>query len=272
MPTTATDDPLAGFKAAQRARWVHFAPLATLTTEPASHLVKFARIARGHRVLDVACGTGVVSITAALTGAKVTGLDLTPELLAVARENAAIVSLDVDFHEGDAEALPFEPNTFDVVVSQYGHIFAPRPDVAIGELLRVLRPGGVIAFSTWPPELFIGRMFALTAKYLAPPPAGVSPPGQWGDPNIVRERLGSRVRNLQFDRATMAVPALSVAHYRDFFERTSGPVVALVQELRAKDPAKLEEFRHEADALIAEYFSDNILRQDYLMTRAVKIG
>jgi SAM-dependent methyltransferase len=245
--------------------------LATLTTEPAAHLVKFARIGRSQRVLDVACGTGVVSVTAARTGASVTGLDLTPELLAVARENARIANVDVAFHEGDAEQLPFEPDAFDVVVSQYGHIFAPRPDAAIGELLRVLKPGGVIAFSTWPPELYVGRMFALTAKYLPPTPPGVSPPWQWGDPNIVRERLGGRVGSLQFDRGTMRVPALSVAHYRDFFERTSAVVTILVEELSAADPAKLEAFRREADALIAEYFSDNVLRQDYLMTRAVKV-
>ena len=268
--TITANDPFSDFKTAQRARWVQFAPLATLTTEPAAHLVKFAGIHGGHRVLDVACGTGVVSVTAARTGATVTGLDLTPELLAIARENARIAGLDISFHEGDAEQLPFEANSFDVVVSQYGHIFAPRPDIAIGELLRVLKPGGVIAFSTWPPELYVGRMFALTAKYLPPPPAGVSPPWQWGDPNIVRERLGTRVRDLQFDRATMSVPALSVTHYRDFFERTSGPVVTIVEALKVKDPAKLAEFRREADALIGQYFADNVLRQDYLMTRAVR--
>lgn len=268
---SATSDPFSAFKAAQRARWAHFAPLATLTTEPAANLVTFAGIRSGHRVLDVACGTGVVSVTAARQGATVTGLDLTPELLAAARDNAELAGVQIEFHEGDAEALPFQPNAFDIVVSQYGHIFAPRPDVALGELLRVLRPGGVIAFSTWPPELFVGRMFALNAKYLPPPPAGVSPPWQWGDPNIVRERLGSRVRDLQFDRGTMRVPALSVAHYRDFFEKTAGPVIALVEELKTKDPARLEEFRREADALVAEYFAANILRQDYLMTRGVKV-
>ena len=172
-----SNDPLATFKAAQRAGWAHFTPLQAITTEPAAQLVKFAGIRSGQRVLDVACGTGVVSVTAARLGARVTGLDLTPELLAAARDNARIASVDVEWHEGDVEALPFDPDAFDVVVSQYGHMFGPRPDVTLREMLRVLKPGGVIAFSTWPPELFVGRVFALTAKYMPPPPPGVSPPG-----------------------------------------------------------------------------------------------
>src|SRR5205085_4586222 len=116
----------------------------------------------------------------------VAGLDLTPELLAVARDNAAIAEVDIEFHEGDVEQLPFESGTFDVVVSQYGHIFAPRPEVAVAEMLRVLKSGGTIAFSTWPPELFVGRLFALIARYAPPAPPGVAPPGLWGDPTVVR--------------------------------------------------------------------------------------
>lgn len=261
---------LDAFKAAQRAGWAHFAPLQAVTTEPAARLVTFAGIQRGQRVLDVACGTGVVAVTAARRGAIVSGIDLTPELLGVARDNSVIASVDVDWREADVEALPFPDEGFDVVVSQYGHMFAPRPDVAVAEMLRVLRPGGVIAFSTWPPELFIGRMFTLTARYMPPPPPDVAPPPLWGDPNVVRERLGTDVHGLRFDRATMRVPALSVRHQRELFERTAGPVLKLVEMLSGTDPVKLEAFRGEAEALIAEYFDANVLRQDYLMTRAIK--
>ncbi len=263
-------DPLQAFKAAQRAGWAHFTPLQAVTTEPAAHLVKHAGIQAGQRVLDVACGTGVVAVTAARHGARVTGLDLTPELLTVARENAHIAGVDVEWHEGDAEQLPFEAAAFDVVVSQFGHMFAPRPDVAVGEMLRVLKPGGVIAFSTWPPELMVGRMFALTGRYTPPPPPGTSPPPQWGDPNIIRERLGPGVRDIRFDRATMIVPALSVRHQREVVERTAGPVLKLVESLTTADPAKLATFRAEFEALAAEYFADNAVRQGYLMTRAIK--
>src|SRR4051812_12293760 len=179
-------DNLDEFKAGQRAGWAHFAPLQAITTEPAAHLVRHAGIKAGQRVLDVACGTGVVSVTAARKGAKVTGLDLTPELLAVARENSRSAGVEIDWHEGDVENLPFDANTFDVVVSQFGHMFAPRPDVAVREMLRVLKPGGTIAFSTWPPELYVGRTFAMTARYMPAPPPGVAPPPLWGDPNVIR--------------------------------------------------------------------------------------
>jgi SAM-dependent methyltransferase len=264
-------DAIANFKAAQRAGWAHFAPLQALTTEPAGRLVRFADIHPGDRVLDVACGTGVVAVTAARRGAMVTGLDLTPQLLDVARDNAQIAGVDVDWHEGDAESLPFPADSFDVVVSQFGHMFAPQPDVALGEMLRVLEPGGTIAFSTWPPELFVGRLFAVTSKYMPPLPPGVVPPPLWGDPGVVRERLGARVRDLRFDRETMVVPALSVQHQRESLERSAGPVIKLVEMLSTSDPAKLETYRAECEALIAEYLADNTLRQGYLMTRAVKV-
>ena len=155
-------DVFESFKAAQRAGWAHFAPLQAITTGPAARLVRYASIRAGQSVLDVACGTGVVAITAARGGAQVTGLDLTPELLEVARENGRVASVSIDWHEGDVEHLPFDESTFDTVVSQYGHMFAPRPDVAVAEMLRVLKPGGVIAFSTWPPELFVGQISTST--------------------------------------------------------------------------------------------------------------
>lgn len=264
-------DVLANFKAAQRAGWAHFAPLQALTTEPAAQLVRLAEIRSGDRVLDVACGTGVVAVTAARRGATVTGLDLTPELIEVARDNARVAGVEIDWREGDVERLPFPADSYDVVVSQFGHMFAPRPDVAVDEMLKVLKPGGTIAFSTWPPELFVGRMFALTSKYVPPLPPGVASPPLWGDPNVIRERLGTRVRDLRFDRRTMVVPALSAAHQRESLERNAGPVIKLVEALSSSDPAKLAAYRAECEALIAEYLADNTLRQGYLMTRAIKV-
>jgi SAM-dependent methyltransferase len=263
-------DAFATLKAAQREGWAHFAPLQAVTTFAAAALVKQARIRPGARVLDVACGTGVVAVTAARLGARATGLDLTPELLAVARDNARLAAVDIDWHEGDVEELPFDANTFDVVVSQFGHMFAPRPDVAVREMLRVLKPGGTIAFSTWPPELFVGRLFAVTSRYMPPPPPGVAPPPLWGDPNVVRERLGTAVHDVAFDCGRMKLPALSPAHARDLLERTAGPMIKLTASLGASDPPKLALFRSEIEALIAEYYEDNFVRQDFLMTRAAK--
>jgi SAM-dependent methyltransferase len=264
-------DPFESFKAAQKAGWAHFAPLETFTTPVAAQLVRHAQVQAGQRVLDVGCGTGVVAVTAARLGARVTGLDLTPELLQRARENAEIAGVTIDWHEGDVEGLPFEDRAFDVVLSQFGHMFAPRPEVAVAQMLRVLKPGGTIAFATWPPELFTGRMFMITARYAPPPPPGLAPPPQWGDPRIVTERLGGAAKDIVFDRRTMLVPALSPQHFRTHFEKTAGPVVKLVEFLSTTDPAKLAAFRAEYEALISEYLTENTVRQDYLLTRASRI-
>jgi SAM-dependent methyltransferase len=264
-------DPIARFKEAQRESWTRFAPLATFTTPSAAKLVKHAGIRSGQRVLDVGCGTGPVAVTAARLGARVTGLDLTPELLEHARENARIAEVDIDWHHGDAEALPFEDGSFDVVVSQFGHIFAPRPEVAVAEMLRVLKRGGTLAFATWPPELLIGSMFALVGRYAPKPPIEIPPPSLWGDVTVVRQRLGGAVKDILFDRAEMAVPVLSPQHNRLVTEQTAGPVIKLVEALSANDPAALQAFRKEFDALMSEYIQDNVIRQGYLLTRATKI-
>ena len=119
-------DPFTQFKEVQKQGWAHFAPLEAWTTPAAARLVRHARVQAGQRVLDAACGTGVVAITARRLGAIVTGLDLTPELLERARENSRLAEVDIEWHEGDVEALPFPDATFDAVLSQFGHMFAPR--------------------------------------------------------------------------------------------------------------------------------------------------
>jgi ubiquinone/menaquinone biosynthesis C-methylase UbiE len=263
-------DPLVAFKNNQREAWAHFAPLESGTMIPAAKFVKFAGVKAGQEVLDVGCGTGVAAIPAARAGAKVMAIDLTPELLEKARSNATIAGLDIQFHEGDAENLSFADATFDVVLSQFGHIFAPRPEVATAEMLRVLKPGGTIAFNTWPPQLFVGQMFGLTARYMPPSPIPVPPPSQWGEKSIIMERLGRAIHDITFESGIMIVPALSISHYRAFTEKTVGPVIKLIAILEKSDPARLAQFRKEYDALAEPYFHDNSLHQEYLMTRATK--
>ena len=258
------------FKQSQKEGWANFAPLEPLTTPPAARLVHFASVQSGQRLLDVGCGTGVVAITAARRGARVSALDLTPQLLDRARENARTAGVQVDWHEGDAEQLPFADAEFDVVVSQFAHIFAPRPDVVTAEMLRVLKSGGTIAFSTWPPEELIGRTMAVASRYSPPPLPEIAPPTLWGTRDIVRQRLGSAVRDLIFDNQSMLTPALSPQHYRASVERSAGPILKLIERLSATNPDLLQEFRQEFDAIVAEYLCDNIVRQGYLLTRAVK--
>ncbi|MGV8840100.1 MAG: class I SAM-dependent methyltransferase [Bauldia sp.] len=262
-----SDDPFAQLKQRQREMWASFAPTAIFTTPVAAHLVEFAGIRAGEAVLDVGTGTGVVAISAARMGATVTGLDLTPPLLAAARENASIAGVgSVEWVEGDAEKLPFPDHRFDVVLSQFGHMFAPRPDVATAEMHRVLKPGGRIAFATWPPEHFVGRLFALIGRN-SPPLPGAAPPALWGNPAIVTERLGDRFEAPFFARGVMQIPALSIQHLRAFVEHSVGPMQKLVEAL-AGQPERLGVMRAEFDALAAQYYARNAVHQDYLLTFA----
>ncbi len=262
-------DPFSKMKEAAREGWATFVPFELMTGLVAPLLVRFAGVQPNSRVLDVGCGTGVVAVTAARLGATVTGVDLTPALLTRAKENAAVAAVTIEFQEGDVEDLPCGDASFDFVLSQFGHMFGPRPQIAVGEMLRVLRPGGTIAFSTWPPDLFIGRVFAVLGKYGPPPPEGSVSPVLWGDPRVVRERLGAAVKDLVFDHAGITFPALSPAHARLFYETNAGPVKNLVESL-ADDADRLAEFRDELEELISQYFHDNVVRQDFLMTRATK--
>lgn len=275
-------DPWESFKAAQREAWSHFAPMEVVTTIPAAALVDYAQVRPGERVLDVACGTGVVALAAARVGAVVTALDLTPVLVERAAHNARVAGVTLDVVEGDAEALPYEDASMDVVLSQFGHMFAPRPEVATAEMLRVLRPGGRVAFSTWPPEMCVGQLFALGGRYAPAPPSGeaapppqevAAPPTEWGDPETIRRRLGSvppGVVDLEFERGLLRFPALSVAHYREIMENTA--MTGLVRALAGSDPVRLAAFRADFEALASRYFAGNAVRQHFLMTRATKAG
>ena len=265
-------DPIELFKSKQRETWTmgNFGDMAVFTTPVAGHLVRYAKVSGNHAVLDVGTGTGVVAITARNLGAKVTGLDLTPALLAQAKESGTMAGhQDIAWHEGDAEALPFPDNSFDVVLSQFGHMFAPRPELAVKEMLRVLKPGGTIAFATWPGEQLIGRQFSLISKYV-PPPQGVPSPVQWGDVATVRQRLGDSVKRLHHERGIMGIPALTPKHLRLFQEAKAGPFIRAVQALQ-QDTEKLAAWRSEMDEILGEYLHDNIVRHEYLLTRAIKV-
>lgn len=261
-----TNDPFAAMKAAARDSWATFGPNAMFTTEPAFVLVDYASVRAGQKALDVGCGTGVASCTAAARGAVVTGLDLSPVLLEEARTNAAIGGHAIEFVEGDCEKMPFADGRFDVVLSQFGHMFAPRPEVAIAEMLRVLKPGGRIAFATWPPHLVMGRMFDLFAEF-APPPAGAALPSSWGRAEAVRERLGDRVVDLEFASGEMRTPALSPKHFRARMEQGSPPLKKAIAAL-GSDAAAIQRLRERLEGIVAGYFFGNVVTQTYLLTRA----
>lgn len=154
------------------------------------------------------------------------------------------------------------------MLSQFGHMFAPRPDVAIGEMRRVLKASGRIAFATWPPEHLMGQILAFVGSRTKPPPPGSAPPPQWGIPAIVAERLAPHFAKPFFARRTLLTQALSVGHFREFMEHSGGPIAKLVAR-HADDPRALAALRAEFEALILPCFADNFIHQDYLLTRAL---
>jgi ubiquinone/menaquinone biosynthesis C-methylase UbiE len=201
--------------------------------EPVAHeVVAAVGVGAGESLLDVATGSGNAALEAARRRAGVTGLDLTPELLVVAKRRAAAEGLEIAFVEGDAQALPFEDGSFDRVTSVFGAMFAPDQARAAAELLRVCRPGGTVAVAGWTPEGLNGQMFGTLGAHVPPPPEGFQSPMRWGAEDVVRE-LFADAAALSCERrvAHGAAHAESTEAWVDYLERVLGPTVLAKQAL-----------------------------------------
>jgi SAM-dependent methyltransferase len=233
-------------KAAHRTTWAagDYAAVAELVDEiPPAEILARTGTAGGHDVLDVATGTGNVALRAASLGAHVTGLDLTPELFDTARERAAVLGVEVDWVDGDAEALPFADASFDRVLSVFGVQFAPRHEVTAAELVRVARPGGVIGLVNWTPESKVGELFSILGRYLPPAPSYASPPPLWGSEEHVRRLFADAPVELELERATTPFEFASADDYVSFFETNYGPTVKARERLSGE--GRWEECRAE---------------------------
>ena len=221
-------------KARQKSTWESgdFGQVAKFIMPIAEQFMSRIELRPGMKVLDAACGTGNLAVIAARRGCITSGLDLAANLIAQARERARRESLDIEYTEGDAEAMPYPDASFDMVVSMYGVMFAPRPERVVSELQRVTRPGGLIALANWTPEGFIGKMFAVFARHL-PPPAGLPSPLQWGDEAVVRSRFNGAIQELSLTRqiARMCYP-FDPAGTVGFFRRYYGPTYRAFESLK----------------------------------------
>ncbi len=201
---------------------------------------KRLNIPAGSKVLDVACGSGPFALLAAREGAVVTGVDIAANSIAKARVRARAEGLAVHFEEADAENLPFDDASFEVVVSLIGAMFAPRPDLVAQELLRVCAPGGTIAMANWTAEGFVGQMFRTISQFIAP--SGMPSPVLWGNEATVRERLGAGLRELRLERKQYVFDyPFEPAEVVDFFAEYYGPSKTAFASLGAREAAELRE-------------------------------
>jgi len=237
-------------------------------------LVARVAVAEGETVLDVACGTGNATIPAAQAGANVTGLDLTPELLVRARERAAEDGVKIEWIEGDAEYLPFDDGSFDVVLSTFGCMFAPDHRAAAAEIARVVRPGGRIGIAAWTPDGGIGQFFQRLSAFGPPPPPDFQPPPMWGTRGHVSGLFGDTGVELRFEESSVHFEFESAEAAAEEYSQKFGPIVMLRQMLEP------EGGWDEARAALLDYYREGetepggpiALEGEYLITLGTRPG
>lgn len=242
-------------KARLKATWMagDYGTFAKYLEPGALEFLERLHVQAGTEMLDVACGAGQISIPAARVGARVTGVDIATNSIEQARARAQEEGLDARFEEGDAEMLPYEDASFDVVVSLIGAMFAPRPDRVAAELVRVCRPGGRIVMGNWTPEGFVGQMFKVIGGHV-PPPALMPSPLLWGAESTVRERLSDGVAELTLTKRMYPFyypfpPSEVVEHFRTYY----GP---MNRAFDALDEAEGDALRRDLEQLWTEHNSE----------------
>ena len=230
-----------------KATWVagDFGKIAESYAPGAADFIARMNFQPGDRVLDVACGTGNLTIPAARTGAQVTGIDIAPNLLEQAQRWATAEGLTIGLDEGNAEQMSYPDGAFDAVVTMFGAMFAPRADNIASELARVCRSGGRIAMANWTPDGFIGQMFKIVAKHVPPAP-GAPSPLLWGNPGMVGERFGSQIKDLRCTLRTITFhfpfsPAATVDCFRTYYGPTVRAFATLNPDAQAALRSDLEQ-------------------------------
>lgn len=217
---------VAAFKEGQKTVWSlgEFADIAAMIRPASETILDKAGVSSGETLLDVACGTGNLAIPAAERGAIVTGIDITPKLVEIARAEAAAAGLDITLEEGDAEALEAADDSFDHVISVFGMIFAPQHEIAAAEMVRVCKPGGKVAITSWASDGMNGEMFAVIGSHMPPPPEGFRSPATWGEESYIEEVFDRSV-DWDFSRESVVFEADSTADWFAFMSEKLGPLV-----------------------------------------------
>jgi SAM-dependent methyltransferase len=258
----------ARLKAGQRWLWSlgDYDEMARRLQPYADALAEACRIAPGTHVLDVGAGTGNLAVEAARRGAVVVASDLSPRMVELGRARSAAEHLAIEWHEADAEDLPFEDGRFDVVASAFGAMFAPRPELVAKELARLARPGGLVAMANYCPDGgFVSAFATLLERFSPPPPLPLPSHFAWGDPDEVRRRLGGLTGSIGIERRTGSFTFDSTEDALAFWRRTNPAVIALERLLPAE---RHEELLHEAARLLGDLHEPEdgrmVVRFDYL--------
>jgi ubiquinone/menaquinone biosynthesis C-methylase UbiE len=240
-----------GVKARQQQTWASgdYSMIAAPMAIMGELLCEAVGLCAGQKVLDVAAGSGNAALAAARRWCEVTAVDYVPALLERGRERARAERLEVHFQEGDAEDLPFPDESFDVVLSAIGVMFAPDQHRAAGELLRVCRPGGKIGLTNWTPDGFVGQWFPALSRYLPPPP-NLRPPTIWGTEAGLQELFGEQVASLQVQRRHFYFRYLSKQHWLEYFRAYFGPTKQAFERL---DPTSQEHLAQDLLALVDRF-------------------
>jgi len=246
--STAPTPDLAAIKAKQQAAWSsgNYAIVGATLQIVGEELCEAMDIKAGSKVLDVAAGNGMASLAAARRWCEVTSTDYVPALLERGKARAAAEGWAIEFREADAENLPFDNNSFDVVLSTFGVMFTPNQDKAASELLRVCKPKGKIGLANWTPDGFIGQVFKTLGKYL-PPPAGAKSPAQWGTRARLSEFFDAGAASIKAEARSFNFRYRSAEHFLDAFKTFYGP---MLKAFAALEPPKQEELHNDLHALI----------------------
>ena len=257
-----------GLKGRHRAMWAsgdYPKMVDTFLLPLGPRLVEACEIGEGMRVLDVASGTGNAAIPAARMGAQVVASDLTPEIMADGRRRAEEAGLELEWAEADAENLPFENESFDVVMSCIGVMFAPFHQAAADQMVRVCKPGGTIGLLSWTPTGMLGALFKVMGGFAAPPPTGASPPPMWGSEEHLAQLFGDRVEFRSHERDALEITAFDQARdYAEHFKSYYGPTIAVRKHAEANGRA--QEFDAALDEFCDEWYRDGRFQKEFLVS------
>jgi ubiquinone/menaquinone biosynthesis C-methylase UbiE len=232
---------LAAIKQRQQATWASgdYHMIGTQILLVAEQLIESLDVHSTDRVLDVATGSGNAALAAARRSCEVVGIDYVPSLLDRARERAIAEGVQAQFEDGDAEAIPFEDDSFDVVASVFGSMFAPNQEAAAAELARVARSGGKIGLVAHTPEGYIGNLFKVIGKHV-PPPAGLRSPILWGTEERLRELFGDAIAELRLEKRHMTFRYRSPQTWIEYWRRYYGPTLKAFEAVGEEGRAALE--------------------------------